>query len=774
MVLYLLDTGSLFVACLKYWESGQEEGCTGELKSPVLDWAVEGGRDDKNKRCNPRNGLSTTKASKMSNIFIMGPPGAGKTTVSKRIAEALSLKLVDVDDDLLEGTWKCKVSDKLKELGEDGFLQEEGRVLQTLQVEDSVVSLTGSNPLIHAAMEHIKSSGFILYLDASEDDILERLERMKVDRIVGSSTRPMRDVLAYRRTFYEKYYDVRALLPRHADLDQTFNICMENIRRYREVQLNEATFVSTRSDEPSKGLTFGEAVLRGLSPDGGLFVPRITPEFASWEWERFAELIARDKAEGYVVSDVASDSRRFQSLALRLIERWAPEIPVALSRQFIQNAYQFPSRFDTPEVAPVVDVGDNRYMLELFHGPTASLTFSSFKDFALQLFPQIFRHYAGQLRPNTHYAILVSTSGDTGSATVHGFCEQTDIPVLCLYPEDGVSPVQKFQMVTSPSKNLSVMGVRSDFDFCQTSIKSIFNDQEFTSRLSEMNVQLSAANSINWGRLLPQVFYHTWAYLSLVNRGAIKMGDKVDICVPTGNFGNILSALYARNSGLPIRKLICAANENDVLTEFLTTGVYDIRTRNLKKTASPSIDILKSSNLERLLFILTPLEERGKKISDYYSQLDREKYFKIDEELRKTIDEIFWSGSCSDAQTKETITSVYKERKIILDPHTAVAMHVAREYRKAYPESKSVSMIVCSTAHYSKFPRPVLESIGVQPEEAVPAQIRQLQMLNPEPQMHEMVLLSVNAESLHQKVCGEKIEDIKGEVEGFLRGKYGR
>jgi len=320
--------------------------------------------------------------------------------------------------------------------------------------------------------------------------------------------------------------------------------------------------------------------------------------------------------------------------------------------------------------------------------------------------------------------------------------------------------------------HLSVIGVRSDFDFCQTSIKSIFNDTEFTSKLSTMDVQLSAANSINWGRLLPQVLYHSWAYLTLVDRGHIKMGELVDICVPTGNFGNILSALYAKNSGLPIRKLICAANENDVLTEFLRTGTYDIRTRNLKKTASPSIDILKSSNLERLLFILSPFEQRAAKIRKYYEQLDREKYFTVDEELKSVIDQVFWSGSCSDVQTKETITQIYNERKIVLDPHTAVAMHVAQEYRRNFPETSDVKMILCSTAHYAKFPGPVLESVGVVPKNDVPAQISQLQELRPQPEMHGGVLEAVTSAILHNKVCGERVEDIKDEVERFLRSKY--
>eukprot|EP01117_Protostelium_nocturnum_P004762 TRINITY_DN1726_c0_g2_i8.p1 TRINITY_DN1726_c0_g2~~TRINITY_DN1726_c0_g2_i8.p1 ORF type:complete len:721 (-),score=212.11 TRINITY_DN1726_c0_g2_i8:218-2380(-) len=709
------------------------------------------------------DGTATINPKVKSNIILMGPPGSGKTSCGRRIGEKLKMKWIDVDDDLLEKEWKCPVSQKLSELGDELFVKEEGKVLRSLNVENTVISLTGSNPLDEEAMKHMKEGGIVYYLDVYDQDILERLEKMKVNRIVGQGSKSLSSILAYRKSFYESFYDVRVLLGINASADQVFEHTLEAIERYRKLQENTKTFSSTRSlgKEDDLRLSFGEVVLQGLSPDGGLYLPEHTPSFHSWELERLVKVIEEAEKEG--------ESNGYRTLALRLLERWAPEVHPSLLKQFIDNAYQFPNRFDHKDVAPVAHLEGNQYLLELFHGPTAS-----FKDFALQLFPQIFDHYSKILTPNTQFAILVSTSGDTGSATVHGFCEQTPIPVICLYPEDGVSPVQKYQMVTSSSSNLSVMGVESDFDFCQSSIKSIFNDTHFTHGLAQFGVKLSAANSINWGRLLPQVLYHTWAYLLMVKRGEIKLGEEIDVCVPTGNFGNILSALYAKMAGIPFRKLICAANENDVLREFLQTGTYDIRTRNLKKTSSPSIDILKSSNLERLLFLLSSKEKRFR-IRQYFESLEKDKHFTIDADLKAEIDWIFWTGSCNDAQTQETITKVFKSTKTVLDPHTAVAKFVADEYDKTLSlqeGEKDTKLVICSTAHYSKFPCPVLSAVGVEPLNTVAEQIAQLKELKAYPQMHKEVEKACTSQILHKKVCGPKVEDIKSEVEGFLQSKY--
>ncbi|XP_070558569.1 threonine synthase-like 1 isoform X2 [Ptychodera flava] len=555
----------------------------------------------------PRTFSIDVKYGKDRNVILMGCPGAGKTTLGRMIAKSLSMPVVDIDDDHLEPSWKTTVGNKLSEVGPERFLQLEGEALLQFNRHKTVISLTGSNPMHQEAMEHISKSGIVVFLDVPLQDILNRLERMKVDRIVGQ--RPgvsMADILKYRQQFYEKSYDIRVICAENDSLESIADKIMKALERFDDRQ----GYVSSRNSKNAESdqMNLNQVIRKGLAGDGGLYVPASgIPHLQTTQWNRLI-------------------SCSYQERALRILEQWINPTDLSHSnlKSMIDSAYD---SFNCNKVVPMVHLERNQYLLELFHGPTAS-----FKDAALQLMPQFFREAVKC--ESTRYLILVATSGDTGSAVLDGFSRysgDSNQSVMVLFPEDGVSEIQKVQMRATPGDNAHVVGVRGDFDFCQTAIKKIFNDVTLISHLREnYNVKLTAANSINWGRLLPQVVYHASAYLDLVNQNVISVGDPIDICIPTGNFGNIQGAVYAKAMGIPIRRFICASNNNNILTTFLNTGIYDLRNRSLHQTISPAIDILKSSNLERFLHLVTGGDSRT--VCQYYKSLETQKYFEVSPE----------------------------------------------------------------------------------------------------------------------------------------------
>lgn len=431
----------------------------------------------------------STKASLLEdkNILLMGLPGAGKTTVGRIVAHRLGLPVIDVDDDVLETTWKMPVAAKLAAIGGERFLQEEGQALCNFSASGCVVSLTGSNPLHAEAMQHVKKTGLVIYLDAHSEDILQRLARMKVNRIVGQEAGvSVKDILDYRKQFYEKWLDVRVLCGTGDTAEEVAEKVLKAVERY-ENHAGE-TYVSTRSDSAgaSRQKTyFSDVIVEGLATDGGLYVPKNGfPKIDACEWLRLADM-------------------SYPERALVLLEKCIHplDVPALDLRQMIFKAYG--SNFSSEAVAPVKHLIHNQYVLELFHGPTAS-----FKDIALQLMPQLFAYC---LPPMCNYLILVATSGDTGSAVLSGFSRLSSTDrhrtgVLVFFPEDGVSEIQKLQMTTYKEGNARAVGVLSDFDFCQRTIKRMFGESGLTGHLAvEYGTVLSTANSINWARLLPQV-----------------------------------------------------------------------------------------------------------------------------------------------------------------------------------------------------------------------------------------------------------------------------
>ena len=453
-------------------------------------------------------------------------------------------------------------------------------------------------------------------------------------------------------------------------------------------------YLSTR--DKTLRLSAAEAIKMGLSRDGGLFTPVSFPVLSALEVETLCGMDYQRRA-AYIMG--------------KYLEQFRPE-DLAL---FAQRAYG-PDKFDCPEVAPLRKLDGKTWCLELWHGPT-----SAFKDMALQMLPQLLSTSLKMTGETKTACILVATSGDTGKAAMEGFADVEQTKILVFYPEHGVSEIQKLQMITQEGGNVGVCAVRGNFDDAQNGVKRIFSDPAIREELAGRGYFLSSANSINWGRILPQVAYYISAYCDLINTKEIKLGQKVNFCVPTGNFGNILACYYARKMGLPVGKLVCASNCNDVLTEFIRTGVYD-RNRPFHTTMSPSMDILISSNLERLLF--APRGGDDALVRGYMEELSRSGRYEIAPELKERLQELFYGGFCGEEDTAASIQMLYQYNYLI-DPHTAVAAKVLTDYRKG--SGDMTPAIFVSTASPYKFCDSVLEAIGETPVADSVERIAQMQ-----------------------------------------------
>ena len=439
-------------------------------------------------------------------------------------------------------------------------------------------------------------------------------------------------------------------------------------------------YLSTR--DRSVRLDAAEAIEMGLSRDGGLLTPCEIPQID----------------EAFLNSLVHV---RYQERAAKVMALYLTDYTEAELLTFAENAYG-PEKFDTDAVAPVRTLDETTHCLELWHGPT-----SAFKDMALQMLPQLLSAALRKTGEDKTVCILVATSGDTGKAAMEGFADVPQTKIMVFYPKDGVSRVQETQMVTQDGENVGVCAVVGNFDDAQAGVKRIFSDAAIRETLAQRGYFLSSANSINWGRILPQVVYYISAYCDLVRDGRIVMGDKVNFCVPTGNFGDILAAYYAKRMGLPVGKLICASNCNDVLTDFLRTGVYD-RNRPFHTTMSPSMDILISSNLERLLFDLSG--ENDAEVRSYMDALAQSGRYEVSDAIKKALAEQYWGGFCDEAGTTAAIAKYYKDYGYLIDTHTAVAASVMEQYRAA--SGDKTPTVFVSTASPYKFCDSVLTAIG--------------------------------------------------------------
>lgn len=450
-------------------------------------------------------------------------------------------------------------------------------------------------------------------------------------------------------------------------------------------------YLSTRDTQKTPfTVTSADAIKRGLAPDRGLFMPESIPTLTEGDFNALLAMRYEERAAD-ILSRFLTDYDKDHLLA---------DCTAAYAED------RFPGG-----AAPIVHIGDNIHSLELWHGPTCA-----FKDMALQIMPRLLSRALTMTGETRLAHILVATSGDTGKAALEGYRDVDGVKITVFYPVDGVSPMQKRQMTTQRGENVNVCSVYGNFDDAQSGVKTIFADEALAQRAEENGFFFSSANSINWGRLAPQIVYYISAYCDLVNNKTITMGDTVNVCVPTGNFGNIFAAYIAREMGLPLGKLICASNANCVLTDFIRTGVYD-RTRPFYKTMSPSMDILISSNLERLLFLLGGSEMTA----DCMAQLNECGKYTAPASVMEKLCEVFAGFYCTEEETAAVIRSSFADRKYLCDTHTAVGLGAAEKYRSETGDSRPI--ILASTASPYKFPADVLKSLGKAPATDDPAEL---------------------------------------------------
>lgn len=516
----------------------------------------------------------------------------------------------------------------------------------------------------------------------------------------------------------------------------------------RAASFGQNLYVDTRgaAGEP---VPFTQAVINGLAQGGGLYVPEELPTLSLDEICALARL-------------------PYAQRAAAIYKAFNVDLPDEAIDELMGRAYG--DNFDDEAICPITSLDESTHILELWHGPT-----SAFKDMALQCLPHFFSASTEKLRKegtlDHEFMILVATSGDTGKAALEGFKGVDGVSIGVLFPDGGVSDIQRKQMVTTTGDNVQVWAVRGNFDDCQTGVKHAFADEKFAEKLlDEYRIALSSANSINWGRLLPQVVYYISSYAELVAAGKIEAGCPIDVCVPTGNFGNILAAWYAKQIGVPIERLLCASNDNRVLTDFINTGTYDISDREFILTSSPSMDILVSSNLERQLFELTG--RNGEAIRQWMADLADARCFRVDAETFRRVRENFSADSVDNATCLATIREVLDAHDYLLDPHTAVAYAAAQNLRGENP------VLIASTAHWAKFGNNVYRAIhGIEPSGELPADVAALtgcelnKLIAEETDKHHIPAGLANLDTMQVRfteVIDNDVEAIEDAAEAFL------
>lgn len=480
-------------------------------------------------------------------------------------------------------------------------------------------------------------------------------------------------------------------------------------------------YVSTRGDKEK--VTASQAILRGIAPDGGLYVPETFPKL--------------DK------SLTELKGLNYREIAYEVMKLFLTDFTEEELKACIDSAYD--SKFDTEEIVPMKEA-DGLIYLELFHGPTLA-----FKDMALSILPYLMVTSAKKNNLKEKIIILTATSGDTGKAALAGFADVEGTGIIVFYPKDGVSPFQRQQMVTEKGKNTSVVAIEGNFDDAQNGVKAIFSDKALAAELKEKGYVFSSANSINIGRLVPQIVYYVYAYVKLLNEGKLSDGELLDVCVPTGNFGNILAASFAKKLGLPLGKLICASNTNKVLFDFFKTGTYD-RDREFTLTISPSMDILISSNLERLIYRLCDCD--AAKNAKFMSELVNEGKYTIDKAMADKLTD-FEAGFAAEEDTLHTIKEVYDKTGYVIDTHTAVAAFVANEYRNKNTSHNKI--LIASTASPFKFAGSVLTALEYDKVDGFTSEwdkIRELERLSGK-KLPEAAGEIENAKVIHKDICAK-------------------
>lgn len=491
-------------------------------------------------------------------------------------------------------------------------------------------------------------------------------------------------------------------------------------------------YVSTR-DQQTK-VTAAKAIAQGLAPDGGLFVPEQIPSVSK---EMLGDLCAMD----------------YRARAVAIMEPYLEDFSREELITYVTAAYG--DNFDDRAIAPVKFTDDITGILELYHGPTCA-----FKDMALQILPYLLTASLKKCGEERQVCILVATSGDTGKAALEGFADVKGTKIVVFYPRDGVSDVQKLQMTSQSGGNVFVSAVAGNFDDAQTGVKTIFGDTGFAQTLTERGWFLSSANSINWGRLLPQIVYYFSAYCDFVNAGKLKLGETMNFVVPTGNFGDILAGWYAKQMGLPVKTLICASNANNVLTDFIRTGAYN-KNRPFYTTTSPSMDILVSSNLERLLYCLSGDD---KLVAGYMERLKTDGGYTVTESLRNAVAKEFYAGYCDDARTFAAIRKMFEGKNYLMDTHTGVAWTVLEDYRKDTGDTTPTAVL--STASPFKFCDSVLRALGEETD--APGTVLLERLTEKTGVAAPAPLAALKTKTARFDTCVEK-QEMLGVVDGFVK-----
>lgn len=490
-------------------------------------------------------------------------------------------------------------------------------------------------------------------------------------------------------------------------------------------------YKSTRDSELK--MTASKAILAGLAPDGGLYVPEEIPAL-DVSLEQLAQM-------------------NYQETAYTVMKQFFTDFTEEELRNCIEKAYD--EKFDTEEIAPLVKV-DDVYYLELFHGATIA-----FKDMALSILPHLLTTAAKKNDVKNEIVILAATSGDTGKAAMAGFADVEGTRIIVFYPKNGVSKVQELQMLTQKGKNVDVVAIHGNFDHAQSGVKAMFEDQELAGKLAENGYQFSSANSINIGRLVPQVAYYAYAYGKLLQNGEVQAGETMNVVVPTGNFGNILAAYYAKKMGIPIGKLICASNENKVLFDFFQSGTYD-KNREFMLTTSPSMDILISSNLERLLYAIAGEDSEATK--ERMEELKKNGSYTITEQMKENLQD-FAAGYATEEETAASIREVYEKTGYVIDTHTAVAVHVCKTYQEAQKDAGKY--LIASTASPYKFVKSVMTAIDADYEQSDEFSLLEKLQETSGVEMPQAIKDILEAKVLHNLECDA--DKMKETVEKILK-----
>ncbi len=615
----------------------------------------------------------------MNNVILIWMPGSGKTSIGRLLSRKLWMEVIDFDDDIIEVEMKKSCASVLEELWEEKFLKLEEELALNLKLENKILSCSWSVPLNEKVMEYLNTIWEVIYLNIIINSIEKRLKRMKVDRIIWMTdwNKTIKEILGYREPFFQKAYKYKFDNEWLGTKDDTFNKFWKWFKKldlgFKETKLWD--FIETRWNDwkNSKRVKFSEAILHPGWSFGWLYVPETIP---------YLDL-------EFLKKHINSN---YKELSIDLLKRFNIDI----EQKDLEEVISIYEKFDDKKnPVPIIKIKEDLFSAELYHWPTRA-----FKDIALQPFGALLSKLTKKEKKD--FLIMIATSWDTWPAALESLSNKENIKAVCIYPNNWTSEVQRLQMITNSADNVLVLSVAWNFDTAQTSLKEMLHSQDFKEKLNKNNISLSAANSVNFGRIIFQIIFHIHYYLELVRSWEIKIWEEIKSIVPSWNFWNVLWGYYARKMWIPIKEFLISSNENNVLTDFINTWIYDLRWREFKKTSAPAMDILISSNIERILFY----EFWPKRTKELLDCLKQNYYYELTEDEKNAIQDSFKATFSTNWQIRTKIKEYYEQYWYLMDPHTAT-------WIKSYEEDNSqMKKILCSTAEWTKFSPTVLRALN--------------------------------------------------------------